>query len=69
LQSNMATKTKNTILKPTEMTPAELNTQVKLLREKIVKFQMDKTIGKSKNVREGFIMRKKLARLLGALNK
>lgn len=51
------------------LSSAELVTEAKNLREEIRKQVLDKSLGKLKNMRAGFIMRKKLAVILTKLNK
>jgi ribosomal protein L29 len=73
----MATKTKPTKSAPSkvqkeialvDMNATELAVKAKELKAKIAKFGVEKYAGKMKNIKEGYSLRKQLARTLTVLN-
>ncbi len=46
----------------------ELNTELATVREKIRQFRFSQAVTRTKNVKEGSLLKKKIARLLTAIN-
>jgi ribosomal protein L29 len=63
-----ATKEKVVEIALKDMTADELKNKAKDLVKKIAKLNVEKTTGKTKNVRQAFTMRHELARVLTVLN-
>lgn len=66
----MAKTKKNTVtdIKIADLTLPELKSKAGELRKKIARLRLELRAGKAKNIREGYITRKQLARVLSALS-
>ena len=61
-------KKKTSEIKLVDMTSAELMVEAKRLRDQIAKTRLEMAVGRVKNLRLGFNLRKRLARVLTVLN-
>jgi len=47
-----------------DMTVAELSDKVRELKKQVASFKLEKSVGKTRNLKTGFLLRKQLARVL-----